>query len=145
MATKRELEDRTMGICDDLALDDLVGEVERRRTGDGVMRMLTADDALLASVSTADLAAEIVRRIAALAAPNGSPGATADADPQLLTAPEVAARLGVPVASIYELVRRKKIGCVRLGVGSRSGKQRRFKISPAQLRAFVSSRSAGAA
>jgi len=99
---------------DDLTLDDLVAEMERR-TGDGVMHMLTADDVALADVPLADLVAEIGRRLAALAAPAASAGVTADGGPQLLTAEDVAPMLKVPVPRVYELRRLGKLGFVRDG------------------------------
>lgn len=77
--------------------------------------------------------------VAAGAVPASAP--TAGNDAALLDARDVADQLGIPLASVYELVRRKKIGCVRVSVGSRRGKQRRFKISPAQLRTFIASNS----
>jgi excisionase family DNA binding protein len=118
---------------DDLTLDDLVAELDRR-TGDdgGAMQMLTAVDVMLAGVPTADLAAEIVRRLAALTAP-APLAANGDGGPQLLTAEAVGAILGKPKAGVYEMARRGQIGSVRDG--------RLVKFTKAQVAAFISSRS----
>jgi excisionase family DNA binding protein len=124
-----------MGTYDDLTLDDLLAEMERR-TGDGVggcLHMLTADDVALADAPLADLVAEIGRRLAALAAPAASAGQDGVDDLRLLDAPGVAALLRVPTARVYELARRGEIGCTR------DGKTVRF--TRAQVGAFISSRS----
>jgi excisionase family DNA binding protein len=120
---------------DDLTLDDLFAEMERR-PGDGVMHMLTADDVALADAPLADLVAEIGRRLAALAAPKGSAGQDGVDDLHLLDAPRVADLLGVPTARVYELARRGEIGCTR------DGKTVRF--TRAHVGAFISSRSVAA-
>ena len=120
---------------DDLTLDTLLAEMERR-TGDGVMHMLTADAIALADVSLPDLVAEIGRRLAALAAPAASGGRDGGDGLHLLDAPGVAALLGVPKARVYELARRGKIGCVREGES--------VKFTKAQVAAFISAGSVAA-
>lgn len=116
-----------------------------RRTGVDGEPLLAME---LMDATLQELYAEMARRdaiVKAQAASADSKASNAPDDLALLDARDVAARLGIPVASVYELVRRKKIGCVRVSVGSRKGKQRRFKVSPAQLRAFIASNSDAAA
>jgi|GEM_PF-3630536 len=87
----------------------------------------------------AEILAELARRDAIVRAAgdsNGSPGANGDADPQLLTAGDVAATLKVPLAHVYELRRLGRLGCVRDG--------RAVRFTRAQVDAFVASRSVAA-
>jgi hypothetical protein len=106
-------------------------------TGD-LLRMAELKDS-----TTPDVVAELIKRLAA--APqgglNGSSARQADMDLTLLDVTDVAARVGIPCAAVYKLIRRKEMGCVRVSVGSPRGKKRRIKVSPAQLRAFIASNS----
>jgi len=93
----------------------------------------------------AEILAELARRdgiVRAAGDSKGLPGVTGGDDPQLLTAPDVAARLGMKKAAVYEAARRGEIGSVRTSAKSRSGRAVRF--TQAQVDAFVAARSIAA-
>ncbi len=106
----------------------------------GLLRM-----AELRESSLPEIIAELRRRDDIVAKGATKPKLEDDDDLTLFDARDVAVKIGIPVASVYELIRRKEIGCVRVSVGSRKGKKRRIKVSPAQVRAFIATNSEAAA